>query len=325
MNARTGAPIPLAQVQAAAATIAGHAVRTPVLTHPDLDAGERRVFCKAEMFQRAGAFKFRGALNRLSDVAASDRAAGVVAVSSGNHGAAVATAAQLLSMPAAVFIPEDAPSAKRRLIVDAGAEVHTFDRSIVDREAPARQLAAERGAVFVHPFEDPLVMTGQGTVALELFDDVGALDVLIVPMSGGGLMAGCASVAHALAPSCEIVGVEPSVADDTRRSFSAGRRITIVNPPTIADGLAVTAPGATTFEINRRLVDDVVTVSETAIVEAMRWFHELFGAVIEPSGAVGLAALAADPRRWRGRSVGIVLSGGNIDGARFAELTGIAP
>jgi threonine dehydratase len=317
-----GEPIPLDELRRAAATIAGQAVRTPVLRHPSLDPPGGATYCKAELLQRAGAFKFRGAYNRLAAIPFVDRARGVVAVSSGNHGAAVACAAALLGIPATVFIPTDAPAAKRSLVERYGATIVTFERSVPDREAPARELAARRGATFVHPFEDPLVMAGQGTAALELIEEVGPLDVLIVPMSGGGLMAGCASAAHALCPECVLVGVEPELADDTRRSFLAGERIAVATPPTIADGLAVTMPGERTFAINRRLVSEVLTVSEDEIVAAMAGFHERFDLLVEPSGVVGLAALAADRERWRGRRVGIIVSGGNIDDERFESLTG---
>ncbi len=243
-------------------------------------------------------------------------------MSSGNHGAAVACAAQLLGIEATVHVPADVAPAKRALIERFGARIVTFDRSAPDREAGARQQVAETGATFVHPFEDPLVMRGQGTTALELHEQVGPLDVLLVPMSGGGLMAGCASAMRQLDPSCELIGVEPEAADDTRRSFEAGEIVRIEQPATIADGLAVTSPGATTFEINRTLVDDVVTVSDDRLVDAMRLARDLLDRELEPSGVAGLAALLDDPPRFRGRRVGIVLSGGNIDDRGFANLTG---
>jgi threonine dehydratase len=325
VDADEGRPIPLEAVRDAAMTIAGHVHRTPVLRHADLDRDGRTVVCKAEHLQCAGAFKFRGALNRISHIPDEERPAGVVAVSSGNHGAAVACAAELLGIPATVFIPADTPVAKRSVIERHGADIRVFDRAIDDREAPARALAAERGATFVHPFEDPLVMAGQGTVALELFEEVGPLEVLIVPMSGGGLMAGCASVAHELAPSCELIGVEPAAGDDTCRSLAAGHRVAVPAPTTIADGLALSTPGAATFAINRRLVSDVVTVDDDEIRAAMRRFHRMFWQLIEPSGVVGLAALSRHAQRWPRRSVGVVLSGGNIDAGRFSELTGVDP
>jgi threo-3-hydroxy-L-aspartate ammonia-lyase len=320
-----GRPVPIEEIRRAARTIADEATRTPVLTDTRLDPTGGAVHLKVEAFQRAGSFKFRGAFNRLSRIPDAERGRGVVAVSSGNHGAAVACAAGILGMAATVYIPDDAPEVKRSLIAEFGADIVTFERAVPDREAAARAHAARTGATFVHPFEDPLVMAGQGTVALELVEDVGDLDVVLVPMSGGGLMAGCASAAHALAPGCRMIGVEPALADDTRRSFAAGELVAIETPPTIADGLAVTMPGARTFAINRRLVADVLAVSEAQIVEAMRTFRGLFGRLVEPSGAVGLAALAADPERWSGLQVGIVISGGNIDADRFERLTGGAP
>jgi threonine dehydratase len=279
------------------------------------------VVAKDESQQRAGAFKFRGAYNRLVQIPAEDRRLGVVAVSSGNHGAAVACAAHLLGISATVHVPEDVPTAKRALIERFGAEIVTFPRSTPDREAGARRQVADTGATFVHPFEDPMVMAGQGTAVLELHQHSGQLDALVVPMSGGGLMAGCASAMRQLDPNCELIGVEPSNADDTRRSFAAGMRVTIDPPVTIADGLAVTAPGAATFEINRRLVSDVVTVTEEQLVDAMRVAADLLGRRLEPSGAAGLAAVLDDPDRWRGRRVGVILTGGNIDAARFDDLT----
>lgn len=317
-----GRPIPIAEIRRAADTIAGAATRTPVLTDVRFDPPGGVAHLKVEALQRAGAFKFRGAFNRLSNIPLDERDRGVVAVSSGNHGAAVACAAQLLGIAATVYIPDDAPEIKRSLIAGFGADIVTFERSVADREAAARAHAAHTGATFVHPFEDPLVIAGQGTVALELIQEVGDLDVLLVPMSGGGLMAGCASAAHALTPACRLIGVEPVLADDTRRSFEAGERVAIPSPATIADGLAVTMPGERTFAINRRLVAEVRVVTEAQIVAAMRAFHDAFGGLVEPSGAVGLAALAADPDRWRGLRAGIVVSGGNVDAERFARVTG---
>lgn len=316
--------IDLAEIRAAAERIAAEAVVTPVIRSDELDdlTGSTVVF-KDESRQRAGAFKFRGAFNRLSVIPAHDRQRGVVAVSSGNHGAAVACAAHLLDLRATVHVPEDVPNAKRALIEHFGAAIVTFPRSTADREAGARRQVAATGATFVHPFDDPVVMAGQGTTALELHEQVGALDVLLVPMSGGGLMAGCASAMHVLDPSCELIGVEPAAADDTRRSFLAGHPVRIAPPQTIADGLAVTAPGDETFAINQRLVSGVATVTDAQLVDAMRLAHDLLGRRLEPSGVAGLAALLADPHRFRGRRVGIVLSGGNIDDARFEQLVGL--
>ena len=314
--------IPLDEIRAAAATIVGDAVSTPVVRNDELDAlVGATVLAKDESHQRTGSFKFRGAFNRVSAIPLDERRLGVVAVSSGNHGAAVACAAEILGIEATVHVPTDVAPAKRALIEGFGARIVTFDRAIPDREAAARRQVETTGATFVHPFEDRLVMAGQGTTALELHEQAGPIEVLVVPMSGGGLMAGCGSAMRQLRPECELIGVEPAAADDTRRSFAAGHPVTIAQPVTIADGLAITAPGEQTFEINRRLVADVLTVTDEQLVEAMRLGLRLLGRQYEPSGVAGLAAIVADPVRWRGRRVGVVLSGGNIDAARFAELT----
>ena len=314
--------ISLDEVRRAAEVIAGEAVRTPVVGAYDLDTlAGATVLAKDESLQRTGSFKFRGAFNRVSAIPLDERHLGVVAVSSGNHGAAVACAAEILGLEATIHVPADVAPAKRDLIEGFGARIVTFDRSTPDREAAARQQVETTGATFVHPFEDRLVMAGQGTAALELHEQAGPVDVLVVPMSGGGLMAGCGSAMRQLRPECELIGVEPAAADDTRRSFAAGRPVSIAQPTTIADGLAITAPGEQTFEINRRLVAEVVTVTDEQLVEAMRLGSRLFGRRYEPSGVAGLAAVVADPARWRGRRVGVLLTGGNIDAARFDELT----
>lgn len=314
--------IPLDEIRAAASVIAAESVRTPIVRSDELDAVVgATVFGKDESRQRAGSFKFRGAFNRLSAIPLDERHLGVVALSSGNHGAAVACAAQILGIMATVHIPADVAPAKRALIEEFGARIVTFDRSTPDREAGARQQVAHTGATFVHPFEDPLVMRGQGTAALEIHDQVGPLDVLLVPMSGGGLMAGCASAMRQLDADCEVIGVEPAAADDTQRSFAAGEIVRISQPDTIADGLAVTAPGVTTFEINRRLVADVVTVTEEQLVEALRVAQRCFGRRFEPSGVATLAAVLDGRDRFEDRRVGVLLSGGNIDDERFAAIT----
>lgn len=314
--------ISLDEIRAAAGAIAAEAVRTPMVRSDALDAVVgSAVYCKDESQQRAGSFKFRGAFNRLSAIPTAERHLGVVAVSSGNHGAAVACASQILGLAATIHVPTDVAPAKRALIERFGARIVTFDRATADREAGARQQVAETGATFVHPFEDPLVMRGQGTAALELHEQAGPLDVLLVPMSGGGLMAGCASAMRQLDPDCEMIGVEPSAADDTRRSFTTGTRITIETPSTIADGLAVTSPGVETFRINHDLVADIVTVTDDQLVDAMRIAEALLGRRFEPSGVAGLAAALATPARWRRRRLGIILSGGNIDAERFTTLT----
>jgi threo-3-hydroxy-L-aspartate ammonia-lyase len=316
---QTAAVLELRDVEAAAERLRGIANETPVLTSRTLD--ERtgaRVFVKAECFQRGGAFKFRGAYNKISRVAESGR--GVAAYSSGNHAQAVALASAAVGLPATILMPADAPEAKTEATRGYGAEVVTYDRYSENREQLAQALAAERDLELVPPYDDPLVMAGQGTVALELLAEVGALDVLVVPVGGGGLVAGCATVAKALAPDVRVVGVEPEAADDTRRSLERGERVEIPVPATIADGLQVSAPGRLTFEVNRRLVDEVVTVSDAELVEAMRFLFERMKVVAEPSGAAAVAALLASRISAPGGQIAAVLSGGNVGARRFCEL-----
>jgi len=311
----------LADVERAAQRLAGTAHRTPLLTSRTLDDRTgAHVHVKAECFQRGGAFKFRGAFNKISSLDEEALRRGVVAYSSGNHAQAVAIAAALLGSRATIVMPEDAPAAKLEATLGYGAEVVPYDRWRENREEIGDRLAAERGLELVKPYDDPLVMAGQGTVALELLEDAPGLDLLLVPISGGGLMAGCGTVAKALRPEIRVVGVEPATGDDTRRSLAAGERVRIDVPPTIADGLQATEPGELTFEVNRRLVDEIVTVTDEEIVEAMVFLFDRLKLVVEPSGAVGVAALLSGKIDPRGRSVGAVLSGGNVGAARFAEL-----
>jgi len=310
-------------VRAAAERIDGIATRTPVATSRTLD--ERvgaSVHLKAECFQRGGAFKFRGAYNKISSLSRDQRSRGVLAYSSGNHAQAVSIAAGLLGTSATIVMPEDAPRAKVEATLDYGAEVIRYDRWTEDRDAIGRALAEERGAALVRPYDDPLVMAGAGTVALELLTEVPGIDVLVVPVGGGGLIAGCATAAKALRPGIRVVGVEPATADDTQRSLAAGERVNIGVPRTIADGLQAAEPGELTFEVNRRLVDEVVTVSEEEIVDAMGFLFDRMKLVVEPSGAVGIAALLNGRTEVRERRVGVVISGGNVGVARFAALLG---
>jgi threonine dehydratase len=317
--------VELEDVERAAQRLAGVAYRTPVVTSRTLD--ERtgaRVHVKAECFQRGGAFKFRGAYNKISSLDGDALRRGVLAYSSGNHAQAVAIAARLLGTHATIVMPEDAPAAKLDATRGYGAEVVLYDRWTERREEIGARLAEERGLELVAPYDDPLVMAGQGTVALELLEDVPELDVLLAPVSGGGLIAGCATVAKALRPGVRVVGVEPEAGDDTRRSLTAGARVRIDVPRTIADGLQVAEPGELTFEVNARRVDEIVTVSDEEIVDAMAFLFDLMKLVAEPSGAVGIAALLSGTVDARGRSVGVVLSGGNVGVARFAELVATA-
>jgi threo-3-hydroxy-L-aspartate ammonia-lyase len=315
--------ISLDDVRAAAARLDGVANRTPVFTSRTLDDRVgASVHVKAECFQRGGAFKFRGAYNKIASLSPDVRGRGVLAYSSGNHAQAVAIAARLLGTSATIVMPEDAPPAKLEATRGYGAEVVSYDRWNEDREEIGRRLAEERGVELVRPYDDPLVMAGQGTTALELLDAVPDLDVLVTPVGGGGLIAGCATAAKALRPGIRIVGVEPEAGDDTQRSLAAGERVRIDVPRTIADGLQAAEPGELTFEVNRVLLDKVVTVSDDEILEAMAFLFDRMKLVVEPSGAVGIAALLTGRVAAAGKNAGVVISGGNVGVTRFAELLG---
>jgi threonine dehydratase len=308
-------------VERAARRLDRVAHRTPVFTSRTLD--ERTgasVHLKAECFQRGGAFKFRGAYNKISSLDDDALGRGVIAYSSGNHAQAVAIAAVLLGTRATIVMPEDAPPAKLDATRGYGAEIVLYDRFAESREDLGARLAEERGLELVRPYDDPLVMAGQGTAALELLGEAPELDLLLVPVSGGGLIAGCSTVAKALRPAIRVVGVEPEAGDDTRRSLAAGERTRIDVPRTIADGLQAPEPGELTFEVNRRLVDEVVTVTDDEIVEAMIFLFDRLKLVTEPSGAVGVAALLSGKLDAGAARVGVVISGGNVGAARFAEL-----
>lgn len=316
-------PLTMADVEAAAGRLAGVAHRTPVLTSRTLDARTgASVFVKAENLQRAGAFKFRGAYNRLVQLSDEERAAGVVAFSSGNHAGAVAYAAQLLDIPAVIVMPLDAPAAKVAATRGYGAEIVTYDRYTEDRETVARGVQDERGLILVPPFDDLAIMAGQGTAALELTQDVAGLDVIIVPVGGGGLVAGTATVAKAdPARPIQVVGVEPEAGDDAKRSLEAGERVTIAVPETIADGQQTTSPGALTFAVMQQDVDGIVLVSDDELLDAMAFCFDRMKLVTEPSGVCGIAALLAGRvEEVAGKRVGVILSGGNVGLARFVEL-----
>jgi threonine dehydratase len=278
---------------------------------------------KIEAFQRAGAFKFRGAYNAVSSLDRGALARGVCAVSSGNHAQAVSLAASLLGSSAVILMPRDAPAMKLAATKGYGAEVVTFDRYRDDREQLVRELARERGLALVHPFDDPLVMAGQGTVALELLEQAGELDALVVPVGGGGLIAGCATVVKALLPGCRVIGVEPAAGDDVARSLASGHREQVQVGRTIADGQQAQSPGELTWPVIKALVDEVVTVSDDQIVAAMKIVFERVKLVAEPSGACALAALTSGVLGFDGQRVGIVLSGGNIGAQAFAALVGV--
>ena len=311
------AAISIEDVRAAADRIAGLAHRTPLLRSRTLDARVGApVALKAENLQRGGAFKFRGATNAVAAL----RPDGVCSVSSGNHAQALSLAAREHGASATILMPRDAPASKRAATEGYGAEVIEFDRYTEDREALVRELAQERGLTLVHPYDEPLVMAGQGTVGLELAADVEDLDVVLVQVGGGGLISGVATAIKALQPAARIVGVEPQASDDTARSLRAGERVTVEVRPTIADGQQLSIPGERTWPVIHELVDDVVTVSDEEIVAAMRLLFERLKVVAEPSGASALAALLAGRVELRGGTVGVVISGGNVDTARFASL-----
>lgn len=313
--------VTLDDVIAAAERLRGIANRTPVLTSRTLDARTgAAMLLKAENLQRAGAFKFRGAYNKISSLEQSNIERGVAAFSSGNHAGAVALAARLLGGRAVILMPEDAPVAKVRATLSYGGEIVTYDRYTQDRAVLGRALAEERGLTFVPPYDDPLIIAGQGTAALEFVEQAGPLDILVVPVGGGGLIAGCATAAKGRIDSTRVVGVEPVGGDDTRRSLQAGERITISVPRTIADGQQVETPGELTFPINRALVDEVVLVSDDEIVSAMVFAFDFMKTVLEPSGASALAAVLAGKVDVGGARVGVILSGGNVGVQRFAEL-----
>jgi threonine dehydratase len=312
-------------VEAAAERLRGFIVRTPILRHPLLDSlAGGSILVKAEPLQRTGSFKLRGATNAalLMDPAA--RRDGIVTVSSGNHGHAMAAAAHMLGMPALVAVPQDAPAIKVESAKRWGAEILFFDRHGTDRDTLAARLAVERRATLIPPFDHPDVIAGQGTVGLELVEDAKAagltLDVLAVPTGGGGLIGGCALVMEALVPSAEIWAVEPEGWDDTRRSLEAGRRL--VNDgtgPGLCDSLLTKQPGALTFAINRPRLAGGVVVTPAEVLSAMRFAFEHLKLVVEPGGAVALAAVLAGKLDWRGRVAGVVVSGGNVDPALFTR------
>lgn len=315
--------IELEDVRAAASRLEGVANRTPVLTSRTLDAlTGASVFLKAECYQRAGAFKFRGAYNRISTLTDEQLETGVAAFSSGNHAQAVALAASLVGTTATIVMPEDTPAVKLEATRGYGAEVVFYDRYTEDREEVGRALAAERGMTLVPPYEDDLIMAGQGTTALELLEDVGPLDVLLVCVGGGGLIAGCSTAAKGLQPDIEVVGVEPAVRDVTKRSLAAGERVRIPVPQTIADGQQGDIPGAMTFEVNRRRVDAIATVTDAEILDAMRFLFDRMKVVSEPSGASALAAVLSGALDLGGKRVGVTISGGNVGLARFVQLLG---
>jgi threonine dehydratase len=308
-------------VLAASARLAGVAHRTPVLTSRTADAlTGATLFFKCENLQRSGAFKFRGAYNAIASLDAAQRRAGVVAYSSGNHAQAIAYAASLLSVPATIVMPQDAPESKLAATRGYGGQVVTYDRYTDDREAIGRRLAAERGLALIPPYDHREVIAGQGTAARELLEDVGPLDLLLVCLGGGGLTAGSALAASALSPGCAVWGIEPEAGDDARRSLAEGRIVHIDVPRTIADGAQTQHLGELTYAVLRERAVAVAVVSDEALRQAMRFFAERMKQVVEPTGALAAAAAFTGAVPVAGRRVGVIVSGGNVDLARYAAL-----
>jgi threonine dehydratase len=316
-------PVTYADVEAAAARIAGHAHRTPVLTSRTVN--ERtgaEVFFKCENFQRIGAFKFRGAYNALAQLDAGQRQRGVLAFSSGNHAQAIALAGQLLGIRTTIVMPDDAPPVKLAATRGYGAEVITYDKNVTTREALGASIAQERGLAVIPPYDHPHVVAGQGTAAKELIEEVGALDALYVPCGGAGLLSGCAIAAGHLSPECRVTGVEPAAGDDATRSFRTKTLQTVHNPDTIADGARTPALGKVTFPLVLAHVHDMTTVDDRELLDAMLYLWERMKIVVEPTGALGAAGLFKAGRAAAGQRVGVVISGGNVDLKAICRLIG---
>jgi len=308
-------------VAAAAERIKGHAHQTPVLTSRTVNEEfDGEVFFKCENYQRMGAFKFRGAMNALSQFTDEQRAAGVVAFSSGNHAQAIALSARLLGIPATIVMPLDAPAAKVAATRGYGATVVEYDRYTQDREQIGRDLAAEHGFTLIPPYDHPHVIAGQGTAVKELLEETGPLDVLFVCLGGGGLLAGSALATRHLAPGCTIYGVEPEAGNDGQQSFRSGKIVHIETPKTIADGAQTQHLGQYTFPIIQQNVNDILTVSDKELVSCMRFLAERMKMVVEPTGCLGFAAARAMKNELRGKRVGIVISGGNVDIPSYARF-----
>jgi len=326
MNDLSPLAISLEDVRAAARRLEGRAHRTPVMRSRTADTlTGAQLFFKCENLQRMGAFKFRGAFNALSRFDAVQRRAGAIAFSSGNHAQAIALSARLLGMPSVIVMPQDAPAAKLAATRgyqegQPGSEVVLYDRYREDREAIGARLAGERGMTLIPPYDHPDVMAGQGTAALELIEDVGDLDLLLVCVGGGGLISGCAVAGRSLLPRLRIVGVEPEAGNDTQQSLARGEIVHIETPRTIADGAQTQHSGRLTFPVIQRLVEGIVTVSDTQLVRAMRFFAERLKLVAEPTGVLGAAAALEGVIDVRGLRVGVIVSGGNVDPRRYGEL-----
>ena len=310
-------------VVAAAGRIQGHAHRTPVLTSTTVDeALGAKVFFKCENLQRMGAFKFRGAFNALSRFTPEERRAGVVAFSSGNHAQAIALSARLLGIPATIVMPHDAPAAKVAATKGYGGHVVVYDRYKEDREQIGRDLAARHGLTLIPPYDHADVLSGQGTAAKELFEEVGPLDAFFVPLGGGGLLSGSALSTRALSPHCQLFGVEPEAGNDGQRSLRSGSVVHIDTPRTIADGAQTQHLGDITFPIIQRDVDDILTATDAELVDCMGFLATRMKIYVEPTGCLGFAAARQRAADFKGRRIGVLVSGGNVDLARFASLVG---
>ncbi|ADO48877.1 threo-3-hydroxy-L-aspartate ammonia-lyase [[Enterobacter] lignolyticus] len=308
-------------VAAAADRIAGLANVTPVMTSRTVNEEMgAEVFFKCENFQRMGAFKFRGAMNALQQFSEEQKKGGVVAFSSGNHAQAIALSAQLMGIPATIVMPKDAPAAKVAATRGYGGNVVMYDRYTEDREQIGRDLAQKHGMTLIPPYDHPHVIAGQGTAAKELFEEVGDLDALFVCLGGGGLLAGSALSARALSPGCAVYGVEPEAGNDGQRSFRSGRIVHIETPTTIADGAQTQHLGELTFPIIQQKVDDILTVTDEELLVAMRFLAERMKMVVEPTGCLGFAAARARREALKGKRIGIIISGGNVDIARYGNF-----
>lgn len=308
-------------IVAAAKRIANYANKTPVMTSRTVDEEfGAEVFFKCENFQRMGAFKFRGAMNALRQFTPQQRAAGVVTFSSGNHAQAIALSAKLLGIPATIIMPHDAPAAKVAATKGYGGNVVIYDRYTEDREKIGQDLAEKQGLTLIPPYDHPHVIAGQGTATKELIEEVGPLDVLFVCLGGGGLLSGSALAARHLSPDCVVYGVEPEAGNDGQQSFRSGNIVHIDTPKTIADGAQTQHLGQYTFAIIQQNVNDILTVSDTELVTAMKFIAERMKIVVEPTGCLGFAAARARKSELQGKKIGIIISGGNVDISRYGEL-----
>ncbi|MEQ9105230.1 MAG: threo-3-hydroxy-L-aspartate ammonia-lyase [Rhodothermales bacterium] len=321
MEVTPALPVLFSDVLGAADILSGRAHRTPVMTSRQLDAlADASLFLKCENLQRTGAFKFRGACNALSRLTDAERERGVLTYSSGNHAQAIALAGSLLGIRTTIIMPSDAPAVKIAATKGYGADIVTYDKTVTTREDLAAELQSASGATLIPPYDHPHVVAGQGTVGLELLQAIPHLDYLFVCCGGGGLLSGCAIAARSLAPECKVVGVEPEAGDDATRSFYTGTLQSVHNPDTIADGARTPYLGKITFPLIQAHVDDMITVSDSQLVDGMRFLWERMKLVVEPTGVLALAGALSGKMEIRGKKVGIVISGGNVDLARACEL-----